>query len=233
MIHQKVKYLASIILIISTFVSCDKGSDTDTEKQTEKPLPTKAQGTLPANGEPCSDFEIVSNDDSKVSILFKWNASKDAVNYDLIVMDGTQKAAKTTVGATEATLTLDKGRTYSWTVTAKNETGNTVSDTYSFTTPGQAIGNYAPYAAEITLGFNTTNQTLNISWTAEDEDGDSLTFDVEISESEILLQEELELTSNNVEDIPYVNGTMYSVKVTAKDVSGNFSVSEKTATSPE
>jgi hypothetical protein len=233
MIKPTIKLLMVITLFSSLAVSCDKGSDTDTEKQTENPIPTKVKGTLPANGEPCSDFEIVPNDNSKVAILFKWNASQDAVNYDLIIMDGTQEAAKTTVGATEATLSLDKGKTYSWTVTAKNETGNTVSDTYSFTTPGQATGNYAPYAAEITLDFNTTNQTLNISWTAEDEDGDSLTFDIEILEDETLIQEESDLTTNFIDDIIYMNATLYSVKVISKDVSGNFSVSEKTITSPE
>lgn len=233
MIHQKVKYLASILLIISTFVSCDKGSDSDTEKQIEKPLPTKVQGTLPANGEPCSDFELVPNDDSKVSILFKWNASQNAVNYDLVVKEGAQEAAKTTVGALEASLTLDKGKTYSWTVTAKNETGNTISDTYSFTTPGQAIGNYAPYAAEITLNFNTTNHILNVVWVAEDEDGDALNYDIVVQENGSVLMEETDLSNTTIEDITYVSGTTYLVSVKAKDTSGNFSFSEKSEISPD
>jgi len=83
------------------------------------------------------------------------------------------------------------------------------------------------------MNFNTTNQILNISWTAEDEDGDSLTFDVQIFEDEMLAQEELEITTNSVEGFTYSIGTSYSVKVTAKDIIGNFSVSEKTATALE
>lgn len=233
MISPKIKLFICLIFIGIIISSCDKGSDTDTEKQTDNPLPTKVLGTLPTNGEPCSDYNLVPNDDSKVSILFKWNASQNAVNYDLIVMEGAQEAAKTTVGALEASLTLDKGKTYSWTVTSKNETGNTISDTYSFTTPGQAIGNYAPYSAEIAMNFNTTNQNLNISWAAEDEDGDSLTFDVAVFEGETLLQEVFEMTTNSLEGFPYSNGTSYYVKITTKDVAGNFSVSEKTATAPD
>ena len=233
MISKYLKYISFALLVFVVFSSCDKGTSTETEKQLDKPLPTKVQGTLPANGEPCSDFSPVPNDDSKVSIPFKWNASQHTVNYDLSVLEGAQEVAKTTVGALETSVTLERGKTYSWTVTSKNETGTTVSDTYSFTTPGQAIGNYAPYAAEIALDFDTVNQILNLSWTATDEDGDSLTFDVFILEDEIIVQEELELTINTIEGIAYVNNTSYTVKIITKDVVGNFSVSEKTITSPE
>ena len=233
MIIKSLKYISFIILFSLIFTSCDKGTSTETEKQVDKPLPTKVQGTLPANGEPCSDFIPVPNDDSKVSIQFKWNASQHTINYDLSVLEGSQEVAKTTVGALETSVTLERGKTYSWTVTSKNETGNTVSDTYSFTTPGQAIGNYAPYAAEIVLDFDTENQVLKVSWEAVDEDGDSLTFDVEILEDETLLRDESDLTANSIEGITYINGTSYSVKVISKDFLGNFSVSEKTSTSPE
>lgn len=233
MMFKYLKYISLMVLVFVLFSSCDKGTSTETEKQIDKPLPTKAQGTLPANGEPCSDFNPVPNDDSKVSVPFKWNASQNAINYDLSVLEGAQEVAKTTVGALETSVTLERGKTYSWTVTSKNETGTTVSDTYSFTTPGQALGNYAPYAAEIALDFDTDNQVFNVSWTAADEDGDSLTYDVVILEGETVVQEELGLTINTIEGIAYVNDTSYTVKIITKDVVGNFSVSEKTISSPE
>lgn len=233
MIAKSLKYILFTIIVCLVSTSCDKGTSTETEKQIDKPLPTKAQGTLPANGEPCSDFNPVPNDDSKVSIPFKWNASQHTINYDLSVLEGAQEVAKTTVGALETSVTLERGKTYSWTVTSKNETGTTVSDTYSFTTPGQAVGNYAPYAAEIALDFDTDNQVFNINWTAADEDGDSLTYDVVILEGGTVVQEELGLTINTITGIPYANDTFYTVKIITKDVVGNFSVSEKTISSPE
>lgn len=234
MINHKTKILLGIVLIFFIFEACDKGSSTpDTDKQTENPLPTKVQGTLPVNGEPCSDFTVVPNDNSKASILFKWNASQNAVNYDLIIMEGTQEVAKTTVGALETSITLDKGKTYSWTVTAKNEAGTITSDTYSFTAPGEAIGNYAPYAAEIIFDFDTTNQTLNINWTGEDEDGDALVYDILVKENETVVIDEIDLANTSIPSLPYLSGASYTVNITAKDTVGNFSISEKIEKSPE
>lgn len=233
MISNYLKYISLTLMVFVVFSSCDKGTSTETEKQIDKPQPIKAQGTLPVNGEPCSDFDPVPNDDSKLSILFKWNGSQNTINYDLSVLEGAQEVAKTTVGALEASVTLERGKTYSWTVTSKNETGTTVSDTYSFTTPGHAIGNYAPYAAEIAIDFDVDKQVLNLSWSATDEDGDSLTFDVVILEGETVVHEELGLATNTIEGIAYLSETSYTFNIITKDVVGNFSISEKTITSPK
>ena len=233
MIYKALKYFTGIALVLVCLNSCDKSTSTETEKQVEKPVPTKATGTLPANGEPCSEFEPIPNDDTKVSILFKWDAAQNAVNYELKVLLGNEQAATTTIGAHEATVTLDRGKTYTWSVTSKNEAGNTVSDTYSFTTPGLSEGNYAPYAAEITTEFETVNKFLNVSWIGTDEDGDDLTYDVLITENETIILEETDFINTYISGIGYTDDTSYNINIVSKDGTGNFSVSEVTINSPE
>ncbi|APQ18985.1 hypothetical protein [Maribacter hydrothermalis] len=233
MIYKTLKYFTGLAMIFVCLNSCDKSTSTETEKQLEKPIPTKATGTLPVNGEPCSEFELIQNDDTKVSILFKWNAAQNAINYELMVLLGNEQVATTTVGGQEATVTLDKGKTYTWNITSKNENGNTVSDTYSFTTPGLSDGNYAPYVAEITTEFDTVEQILNISWLCTDEDGDDLLYDVVITENETIIIDETDYANTSILEVDYNNDTSYTIKVISKDSTGNFSLSEISVSSPE
>lgn len=233
MIYKTLKYFTGLALVFVFLNSCDKSTPAETEKQIDKPVPTKATGTLPANGEPCSEFEPIPNDDTKVSILFKWNTAQNAVNYELKVLLGNGQAATTTVGAQEATVTLHRGKTYTWTVTSKNESGSTVSDTYSFTTPGLSEGNYAPYAAEISTEFEPVAQLLTVNWTATDEDGDSLIYDVIITENETVILEETDLLNKSITGIGYIDDANYTIMVVSKDGTGNFSVSEVSVNSQE
>lgn len=233
MIYKTLKYFTSLLLLFVCLNSCDKSTPEETEKQIDKEVPTKVTGTLPVNGEPCSEFELIPNNDTKVSILFKWNAAQNTVNYTLEVLLNNQQAVSSTVGGLETTVSLDRGKTYTWTVTSKNEFGTTESDTYSFTTPGLAEVNYAPYAAEISTDFNTLTQLLTISWIGTDEDNDLLTYDVTITENESEIIEETDITDNSISGIEYNSGTEYYIKVISKDSTGSFSVSEITANSPE
>ena len=213
--------------------SCDNGGSEEEETQLEKPVPTKAIGTLPANGEPCSNFETIPNDDSKVSISFKWTSAQNTTNYDLIVLEGTSEVSNTTVDALQTNITLSRGKTYTWRVVSKNDNNSSISDTYSFTTPGLAASNYAPYAAEITVTFDATTKLFNTQWVAVDEDGDDLIFDIIISDEQNIIVEEYDTSSLFINQTPYTDNTEYSFKVTAKDPNGNFSISETSIISPE
>ena len=78
--------ISAILVLTSLLFSCSGGSDSAKEPITEEVNPpTKAVGTLPVNGEPCSDYEAVSGDDAVVSISFNWNAAQYAQNYELVV----------------------------------------------------------------------------------------------------------------------------------------------------
>ncbi|MGW9687298.1 hypothetical protein [Flagellimonas sp. 2504JD1-5] len=208
----------------------DGGGEEPPEEQ--KNPPAKAVGTLPVNGEPCSDYEEVSNDDSKVLVAFKWNAAQLAQNYVLRIVEGSTEVFRNSLSVLETKVELERGKTYSWSLTSANSDGETVGDTYSFTTPGIPQGNFAPYAAGISIEFNTQNTELSISWVGSDEDGDQLTYDVSVWENDIILVEENDYDQITIAPIIYQSGEDYSVEVVSKDTSGNFSISKVTDTAP-
>lgn len=233
MIYNTIYKVITVFILLVFMSSCDNGGSEEEEMQLEKPVPTKAVGTLPANGEPCSDFEIIPNDDTKVSISFKWTSAQNTTNYDLIVLEGTSEVSNTTVDALQTNVTLSRGKTYTWRVVSKNENNSSISDTYSFTTPGLTASNYAPYSAEITVIFDTTAKLFNMQWTAVDEDGDDLVFDIIISDEQNIIVEENNTSSLFINGTPFTGNTVYTFKVTAKDSNGNFSISETSIISPE
>lgn len=224
------KYTFVLLLCTAIISSCSKGEPTN-PKEPEEPvqaLPEMPVGELPANAETCSDFEAVPGKTDKATIFFSWSASENASSYLLEVFESNTEVSSATVTDTTAELTLEKGKSYSWTVTAKNTLGETPSNTFSFTTPGEPIGNFVPYAAEIAIAFNENNGELAISWVGNDEDGDALTYDVIVKEDDVIIAEHIDLTMLELNPIVASLGTTYIVEVKSKDNFGNFSVSTHT-----
>lgn len=227
MIRAFKKYV--FLLLIMGLSSCG-GSDSSDPGPDEPNFPGKAQGTLPVNGEPCSEFEEVLEDPSKASIFFKWTSAEFARDYELMVFEGQSEVLRETFTSLETSIILDKGKSYSWSVTARNDEGETLSDTFSFTTPGEPVGNYAPYAAEITISFNTATSEMSLSWIGSDEDGDSLTYDISIWQDGELLVTFNDLSSGTVDNVAVIPQSQYDIEVTSKDGFGNFSISKTSKT---
>ncbi len=237
------KFLATkrlvFCVLMAVIISCsDGGSDGDGDDpetpptQNENP-PALAIGTVPANGEPCTDYEAIAGSDTAVLVAFQWNAAQFAEDYILTVFESGSQIFRETFTVLEANVTLDRGKTYTWTVTAVNGDGATTSDTYSFTTPGIPVGNFAPYAAVITATFDTLNSEMVVSWAGSDEDGDALTYDVGIFEEGISIFESTDLTVTSLDPIAVVSNTTYEIVVTSRDTSGNFSISRLSISFPE
>jgi hypothetical protein len=146
----------------------------------------------------------------------------------LEVFESDTEIGSVTVTTTTTELILEKGKSYSWTVTAINKNGETPSNTFSFTTPGEPIGNFVPYAAEISMHFNESSGELDISWVGNDEDGDSLTYDVIVKKNDAIIEEHSNLTVVALDSITAFGNTTYTVQVISKDPFGNFSVSSQT-----
>jgi len=216
----------SLLLVFALMVSsCDEPSTDEPKDDDPKILPGKSVAILPENMETCSDFSEVAGETDKASVVFKWTSAENAAGYLLQVFESETEIASKPVETTETEVILDKGKTYFWMVTAANEDGVTTSDTFSFTAPGEAVGNYVPYAAEINFEYNSSTTELDISWIASDLDGDTLIYDVIVKENatEIVVQNDLEVT--NLETIDAIPGTYYWVQVKSKDPHGNFSIS--------
>ena len=233
------KFLAikQLVFCVSLVVSmsCSDGGGSDDPQvpptQNENP-PARAIGSVPANGEPCTDYQAIVGDDTAVLVAFQWNAAEFAEDYILTVFESGSQIFRETFTVLEANVALDRGKTYTWTVTAVNSDGETISDTYSFTTPGIPIGNFAPYAAEIAATFDTGNSEMVISWTGSDEDGDPLTYDVGVFEEGISVFESTDLAVTSLDPIAVVSDTTYEIVVTSRDTAGNFSISRVTIISP-
>lgn len=213
--------------------SCDKSKDMDSVggKETAKNLGT-AEGTLPKNGEPCADVESISGEPLKVLVHFQWSPAEFADNYDIRIFESLSEIYIETLKSSETTVELERGRSYSWSVTAKKGDAKTVSNTFSFTTPGEPIGNYVPYAAVITVEFNTATFEMDVSWKGSDEDGDSLTYDVVVKEDGDILVEFTNLNVDSLKSISFIPAATYSIEVICRDHLGNYSISRYIDTAP-
>ncbi len=131
----------------------------------EASVPEKPQLTYPANN---------SKDIPVGSITLKWNSKESDLTYR-VEFDG---KTYTTNNTSYTVSTTERGKTYSWRVTATNEwEKETSSETYSFRT----MDNRGPSTpSNPSPSDKTTNQplTVTLSWECSDPDGDTLTYDV-------------------------------------------------------
>ena len=226
--------LFSLLIILKViFLSCADGKEDEDTPFDQNILPTKAMGVLPANGEPCSDYQEISDDDSKVLVDFRWNMAQFAKSYVLTISEGTALAFSNSLNTTQTNVTLNRGTTYTWWVTSVNDSGETAGDTYSFTTPGIPEGNFAPYAAEIEIEFDTSSLEMLVAWIGRDEEDDILKYDVVVKQGDDVLLEETDTSSTSLAPLNYINGTEYSVEVKSTDTSGSFSFSTTSIKAPD
>lgn len=225
---MKIINIKTVFLLIGLglMVSCG-GGGSDSSGEPEVKLPAKPALALPVNGETCSDFTVVANNDAKAEIRFTWAATANASNYILKVTQSGTEVVNQTLTTTAYNVVLDKGKTYSWTVTAKNSDGENISATNSFTTPGEPIGNYVPYAAVINFNVDNGTSMASLSWVGKDEDStvSELKYDIEIKEDNIVIQSLTNKTQTSVADFVAKLNSTYQIKINTIDKNGSFSSS--------
>jgi len=221
---MKKKIIIIVVLIVSNFyVSCGGGGD-DTPSPSPEPTPIPKPGAVtlvaPSNGAVCVDG------------VFTWNSTKDATSYVLTVFnkDGTVYATNPTSSTTKTISNLTKSKALTWQVTAKNNSGESVSSKWSASTPGEAIVNYIP---TVTVEFDIAADTVKL--VANDADGDSLTYDFySSSDNDFTVDERLitneAITINQgevISNIGFVVGQTLWVKVVVRDLNNNESATIK------
>lgn len=226
---------ARLVLIVAIILQsgCGGGDGTENPPIDETKTPGKAVGTLPANGEACADYEEVTNDDTKVLVLFSWNAAQFAQSYILVVSEGSNEVFRNSLNSLNTEVQLDRGKTYTWLLTSVNSDKETIGDTFSFTTPGIPVGNFAPYAAEIAIEFDINTLEMSVSWIGSDEEDDQLSYDITVWENESILMEEVDYIFESIDPITFTSGENYIVEIVSKDSSGNFSISVASEKAPE
>lgn len=206
-------------------VSCGGGSDSTEERKIN--LPGTPALSLPLNGETCSDYTVVASNTAKAEIAFSWSITAYATSYVLVVTQAGTEVVNQEITTTSYEAVLDKGKTYSWTVTAKNKDGVKASTTNSFTTPGTPIGNYVPYAAVINFSVNSTTSMATLSWVGKDEDSNAsdLKYDIEIKEDNNVLVSLINKTQTSVADFVAKLNSTYQIKINTIDKNGSYSSS--------
>jgi len=226
-----IKNIKTICFFVSLglLVSCGGGnSDGDPVVN----LPAKPNLSLPVNGENCSTYTVVASDNTKAEISFSWAGATYATSYVLVVTQAGTQVVNKEISTTSYKVILDKGKTYSWTVTAKNKNGVTASATNSFITPGNPIGNYVPYAAVINFSVNATSSMASLSWIGKDEDSTTtdLKYDIEIKKDNVVIQSLTNQTVSSIADFAAVLNATYQIKINTIDKQGSYSTSIVTYT---
>ncbi|WP_127021289.1 hypothetical protein [Flagellimonas beolgyonensis] len=226
------KGFLGILITLSLAYSCGGSSGSEEPPKKNEVLPTKAIGTLPVNGEPCADYDVVEGDNSKVSVLFAWNSAQNVDSYLLEIKESTNQVFSRSFTSLSTNVELNRGKTYSWALTSINSDGQTKGDSYSFSTPGNPQGNYAPYTADITVTFDANSNLMYVSWIGSDEDGDELIYDITILEKENLILDIKEFNGMQIDPISYVSNEEYTIQVDSKDTFGNVSISITSLVAP-
>lgn len=220
--------IKTILLFVGLglMASCGSGGS-DSPDEPVLNLPAKPTLALPINGEICTDFSPVNNNDVKAEINFSWATTAHASNYILKITQSGTEILSQTITTTTHKVVLDKGKTYLWTVTAKNNDGENTSATNSFTTPGKAIGNYVPYAAVINFDINNSTSMATLSWIGKDEDSNmsDLKYDIEVKENNNVLISLTNKTQLSVPDFAVKLNSTYQIKINTMDKNGSFSSS--------
>lgn len=212
---------------LGLMVSCGGGSDSPAEPEPVVNIPVKSVLALPVNGELCSDFVVVAANDAKAEISFSWGVSTYATSYILKITQSGIEVLNTELSTTSYKAVLDKGKTYSWTITAKNSDGVNTSVTNSFTTPGKPIGNYVPYAAVINFNVNRDTSMATLSWVGKDEDSNAneLKYDISIKEDNVSKVSLTNQTQTSITDFVLKLNSTYEIKINTIDKQGSYSTS--------
>jgi len=223
---MKRKIIILAVLMVSNFFVCCGGGGDDTPSPTPIPTPTPipkpGMVTLvaPSNGAVCIDG------------VFTWNSAKDATSYVLTIFnkDGTVYGTNTTSSTAKTIGDLPKSKAFTWQVSAKNNSGESVSAKWSASTPGEAIVNYIP---TIAVEFDIASDTVILL--ANDTDGDSLTYDFYSStdnnftiEERVIVNKSITINQEEIiSNIGFAIGQILWVKVVVRDINNNESATIK------
>ncbi|PQB07669.1 hypothetical protein BST83_11270 [Polaribacter filamentus] len=210
------------ILIIMSFVACSGSDSQEEEVPDENKATTKPSLIYPTNELLCTDNPLE----------FSWSPSfdedGDVISYEIQVATDlafSENFQVSTVTIPSANFTLLKGELYYWRVKAK-DSKNLSSDftsVWNFYSQGEGITNHIPYAPSLispALNESVLNASLNLKWSASDEDGDLLSYDVYFGTSTLpeLVAENITETGFNVN--LNLTETTYYWKIVVRDVNG-------------
>lgn len=193
-------------------------------------VPPAVSLVFPENNSEC--ITGISRTETTSEVEFRWQAAQHAVRYELIVRHlGNNIVQNILASGLSASLVLDKGEAYSWTVMARNQSGQEgpAGPTWQFYNAGSELS-YPPFPAQIkepasgeTVTANQNSEVV-LKWGGADADGDLAQFGVyfgtDASALSLLDTVDAATISYNV---AVSSGTVYYWEILSRDAKGNTS----------
>lgn len=206
-------------LITLLILSCSKKDDGPSA-----PSPTQLQS--PSNNSICNGVD----NGTTVNVNFSWLAVSSAKSYRIEIFNAIGELIfSQTTQNTFLEVSLNKTLSFSWNVKSINEAGESSSNSFVGSTPGESIPNRIPYIHSIEL--DVENNLIRIL--VQDQEDDALSFDAYIAENStfsnmttIAKDRAVEKTQNNsqrheiiLENIQWT--AVFWFKIILKDQLGN------------
>ena len=204
-------------------LSCGGGDDGP------PPAPEGSLLIFPEQDSECTTGVSITETQSQVT--FQWQVAKNTDRYTLTVINLSSNSPQSiSTSATSATLSIEKGAPFSWSVVSSNTSSDdtAISETWLFYNAGSQT-TYAPFPAQIQFPVSGSSNLANndgqieLSWIGADVENDISTFEIYFSETNppTLLQS---VTSNITQiAVDVSSGTTYYWKVISIDDEGNTS----------
>lgn len=217
------KKLLVSFLALSLFLGC--GGDDG-----PPPTPEEAILVFPLQNSECTTGQSINEILSQVT--FEWQPAANTDLYTLSVVNlNTNVPQNIMTQSTSASLSIEKGTPYSWSVTSTNEESNqtVTSESWLFYNAG-AQTTYAPFPAQliaprsgITVQMDEMGE-VSLQWVGADVEEDIVSFQVFFSEQNPP-QNLLTTTDENTmqSSVSVVSGAIYYWRVVTTDAEGNTS----------
>jgi hypothetical protein len=199
-----------------------------------EPEPENTAPTAPSQIYPLDNTICIGTD-----IVFQWNASTDAegnaISYrvEIAENDSFSPIRNNETSFSESRLiSLEKGKAYYWRIKAVDNRNaeSTYSPVMQFVTEGDGVTNHVPFPPTLVspgLDDEINGTTVDLSWTASDVDGDTLSYDVYLDTNEDPVTK---VSDSQTETSYSASGlsasTKYYFKIKVKDGNGATSVGQ-------
>ncbi|WP_350284542.1 hypothetical protein [uncultured Croceitalea sp.] len=193
------------------------------------PSPEGALLVFPLQSSECTTG--VSVNETLSQVTFEWMAANNTDLYTLNVVNLETNTPQTiTTGATSASLSIEKGAPFSWSILSSNSSSDetATSENWLFYNSG-ALTTYPPFPAQIirpksgaSVQKSSADQVV-LEWLGADVEDDISIFEIYFSETNPPVLIATENSQSSMVNVGVVSGVTYYWRVVTTDGEGNTS----------
>jgi len=186
--------------------------------------------SLPANNSECITGTSIS--DTQSAVTFEWAAIENTEKYFIYVKNlNTQGVLQFNAGTgTSQSVNLLKGTPYSWYVTSKKVSGESLtSETWKFYNAGEPVSNHAPFPADLVspvMSSTILTTAVTLQWAGGDIDGDIANYKVYMDSNINPATLVGTVMQQSIPNLAVTSGGTYYWKVVTTDEVGNATTSQ-------